>query len=66
MENHILIIFKKQSWEKINSYSLVSEELLKTIPVSLILDKADLEKISYSKEELEAERDKLIKKHEQS
>jgi len=47
------IIFKKQEGEIENSYSLVNEDIIKTIPTEIIYKVVDVEDKLYTKEELE-------------
>lgn len=56
----IFVVFKKQAWEKVNSYSLVTPEILLTIPPEIIHNKKNVEDRKYSKEELENIRTSLL------
>ena len=53
------VIFKKQQGEITNAYSVVTPEILATIPVDIIQKTIDIEDKLYSKEELE----KLLKEN---
>ena len=53
------VIFKKQQGEITNAYSVVTSEILATIPVDIIQKVVDVEDKLYSKEELE----KLLKEN---
>jgi hypothetical protein len=55
-----LVIFKKQKGEKTNAYSLVNDELLKTIPKDIVLKVKKVEDKLYSKEELEKMRGGIV------
>lgn len=55
-----LVVFNKQPGELINSYSLVDDVILATIPNEIIKAKKEVEDKLYSKEELEAIRETLI------
>lgn len=50
----IFVIFKKQEGEKINAYSIVTPEILLTIPDSIILKEVEVDDKLYTKEELES------------
>lgn len=56
----IFVVFKKQEGEITNSYSLVDDKILATIPASIILTKKTVEDKLYTSEELDAIRDSLL------
>lgn len=57
---HYFIVFKLQDGETKNSYSLVNEDILKTIPTKIIQAKKQVKDKLYSKEEFEALRSELV------
>lgn len=61
-EQKYIVVFKKQPWEKVNSYSIVSESLLSGIDTDIILGKKVVENRLYSKEELEKLRNEVVQK----
>lgn len=56
----VFVVFKIQDWEKINAYSLVTPEILSTIPEDIILEKVEVADKLYTTEELEQLRDSMI------
>lgn len=54
------ILHPKHEKEKVNSYSLVDDEVLKTIPKEHVFKKKLIANKIYTKEELEAFRDELL------
>ncbi len=55
-----LVIFKLQTSEKVNAYSIVDNETLKTIPENIILIKQKVDDKLYSKLEIEEMRNQLV------
>lgn len=56
----IFVVFKKQSWEKVNAYSLVDKETFGTLPVDIVHKSQEVEDKLYTKEELEKLRDENV------
>ena len=54
------VVFKKQTGEITNSYSLVDDEILASIPPDIIHAKKQVEDKLYTKEEYEQLRDSLL------
>lgn len=54
------VVFKKQSWELVNSYSLVDAEILATIAPDTIHAKKEVVDKLYTKEEFENMRNSLL------
>lgn len=54
------VVFKKQEGELVNAYSLVTDEILATIPEEIIHAKKEVEDRLYSTVELEMLRNELI------
>lgn len=60
MEKTYFVVFKKQPSEITNSYSIVDEKTLLTIPSAIIHGKKEIENKIYLKGELEQMRDSLL------
>lgn len=61
MENLVFVVFKKQDGELVNAYSVVSKETFLTISSAIVQASKEVENKVYTKEELEALREELLK-----
>lgn len=64
MDKQTFVVFKKQQGEVTNAYSVVGKDTFHTIPSAIVLATKEVEDKLYSKEELEALRDELVKEKE--